>query len=76
MATSNSTNNLITREEAAEYLGISVRTLDTLRAQGKIPFKRLPSVGDGGRGPVRFDRKALDETITPRLAGRRLGGAR
>ena len=37
-------SKLLSREDAAAYLGISVRTLDRLRAEGKMSFVRL-----GGR---------------------------
>lgn len=34
----------LTRDEAAEYLGVSLRTLDYRRSQGKLPFEKV-----GGR---------------------------
>lgn len=34
----------LTREEAADYLGISLRTLDYRRSEGKLPFEKV-----GGR---------------------------
>ena len=47
---------LLTRDEAAEYLGISLRTLDRLRAEGKTSFVRL-----GGK--IAYLREDLDAYI-------------
>jgi excisionase family DNA binding protein len=58
------------RDEAAAYLGCSVRLLDSLEAAGKL----IPSRVLGPKSP-RFDKNALDrwmasgpQTETPRLA--------
>jgi len=49
--------NLMTRKEAAEYLRISVRTLDKLGHDGEIPYSKL---GNGSRARVVYQRKNLD----------------
>jgi excisionase family DNA binding protein len=47
----------LTRKEAAEYLRISVRTLDKLAQDGDIPYSKL---GNGSRARVVYQRKNLD----------------
>lgn len=42
----------LTREQVAELIGISARTVDRWVAERKIPFLRLPK--RGSRSPVRF----------------------
>lgn len=49
---------LLSRTEAAEYLGISTDTLDRMRATGKIAAFKVP----GGR-LVKFPRRALEAFI-------------
>ena len=49
--------NLLTRKEAAEYLRISVRTLDKLGHDGEIPYSKL---GNGSRARVVYQRKNID----------------
>lgn len=51
--------NLFLRTEAAEYLGISTRTLDRLTHSRKIAFIQ-PAKGCR----VQFAQKALDEYLT------------
>lgn len=51
-----SSSRLLTRVEAASYLRISIRTLDSLKSVGDIVFVRI-----GGR--VAFDKRDLDEYI-------------
>lgn len=53
----------MTRREAAEYLRVSLRTLDNLRAYNDLPATHLR-----GRA-VRFDRLALDEWASARTHG-------
>jgi excisionase family DNA binding protein len=50
---------LLTREEAAEYLGVSVRTIDRLMADDRLKPTRLPGV----RG-TKFRRSRLDALLT------------
>lgn len=50
------TGRLLTRKEAAGYLRISVRTLDSLKSSGDLVFVRI-----GGK--IVFDRRDLDEYI-------------
>ena len=45
---------VLTRQEAAELLKLSVRTLDYLTATGQIPHKRI------GRS-VRFSERAIEQ---------------
>jgi helix-turn-helix protein len=35
--------------QAAEYLGVSASQLETLKAQGRVPFVRMPATDAGGR---------------------------
>ncbi len=49
--------DFITRFKAAEYLGISVRTLDRMLQERQIPFYRL-------RGRVYFKKQRLMEWFT------------
>ena len=55
-STSGSQDRLLTREQAAERLSISTRTLDTLEADGEIRAVRI-------RGRVLYDPEALDAFI-------------
>jgi len=70
-------NSNLTRKEAAEYLRISVRTLDKLAQDGEIPYSKL---GKGVRGRVLYRQKDLDAyiertKIDPKRAARRILGA-
>jgi len=44
---------LFKEREAAEVLGVSIRTLYTWREQGLVPFRRLPPTGKKP-GPIRY----------------------
>ena len=50
-------NGNLTRKEAAEYLRISVRTLDKLAQKGEIPYSKL---GNGVRARVLYQQRTLD----------------
>ena len=50
---------LYTAPEAAKYLSISLRSLQTRTAAGEIPVVRMVRPG-ATRGPVRFRRADLD----------------
>ena len=50
---------LFSREEAAEYLGVSTRTLDRIRADGRIAYVKLG--GSGGR--IAYLRDDIDAFI-------------
>lgn len=51
----------LTRDEAAEYLGIHPDTLYRWAVEeGKIAYSRL---GDGGRAPIRFTKRDLDDYL-------------
>jgi excisionase family DNA binding protein len=50
----------LTREEAAELLGVSVRSVDRLRARG-----RLPAVQYLRRGRVRYRRDDVEALLEP-----------
>lgn len=54
-----SSSNL-TRKEAAEFLRISVRTLDKLAQDGEIPYSKL---GNDSRARVVYQRKDLQGYI-------------
>jgi excisionase family DNA binding protein len=58
----------LTEPEAAQALGLSTRTLYSLRQRGEIRFKR---VGDSGKivYPVAFLREWLGELTAPAEAG-------
>ncbi len=69
----------LTRKEAADYLGVSVRTVDGLVDCESIPFTRIPSLKPDGRGFVRFDARRLDKWMAcdcpkPRPAARKRRG--
>ena len=54
-------NRPLTREEAADYLGVHKDTLYRWAVEeGRIAYSRL---GDGSRAPIRFTQKDLDEFI-------------
>ena len=55
-STDSSQSRLLTREQAAERLSISTRTLDTLESDGEIRAIRI-------RGRVLYDPDALDAFI-------------
>ena len=56
----------LTREEAAELLGINARTIDRYRnngivvGKGEVLFLQSLSTGNGGGGPVRIPRQTMD----------------
>ncbi len=56
------TSRWMTRPQAAAHLGVSLRTLDNLRAHNDLPATHL------GGWVVRFDRLALDEWASARTA--------
>ena len=63
-------NEPLTKEEAAEYLGFSVRKLERSMKKRQIPFE---TYGTGQTATVRFRREDLDEfresrTVTARKA--------
>ena len=67
-------NGNLTRKDAAEYLRISVRTLDKLAQSGEILFSKL---GNGIRARVVYQRKELDAylertKVDPRGTARRI----
>ena len=52
----------LTRDEAAEYLGVHPDTLYRWAVEeGKIAYSRL---GDGGRAPIRFVTRDLDDYLS------------
>lgn len=50
-------NKMLDRKEAAEYLNISARTLDTITSSGKLRYTKIESV-------VRFKKTELDAYIS------------
>jgi excisionase family DNA binding protein len=55
-------NRPLSREEAADYLGVHKDTLYRWAVEeGRIAYSRL---GNGGRAPLRFSRKDLDHFIS------------
>ena len=58
-----------TRAEAAEYLGLGLRTLDRLVAARLVGFTKL---GPHRRSPIRFDRAALDDYLARRSVAPRV----
>jgi excisionase family DNA binding protein len=54
------TPDLLTRQEAAAHLGVSLRTLDYWREQGKLPAGTETRHATN-RKSVRFRRAGLDE---------------
>ena len=75
-ATSPRLDQLLTKHEAAELLGIGVRTVERLVSQGDLPHVRL---GASSRAGVRFLADDLEEFVrtrtvpsaAPRLPGRK-----
>lgn len=60
----------LNQREAAEYLGVTTRTIRTYIRSGAIPARRLP----GGRG-IRIDRGELDAALAAIPSARSTGGA-
>ena len=57
----------LTREEAADYLGVHKDTLYRWAVEeGRIAYSRL---GDGGRAPIRFAKKDLDDFLLRQRIG-------
>ena len=54
-------DGLINCKDAAEFLGISPRTLERYVAEAQIPHIRLPRRGE--RGPIRFSRMQLKKWL-------------
>jgi excisionase family DNA binding protein len=55
---------LLSKQQAAALLGVSVRSIDNYRQSGNLPFHRLP-----GSRVVRFDKEELERWATGREAG-------
>ena len=53
-------NGVLTRPEAAEYVKLSLRTLDDRVAEGLIAFHRL---GGSPKSPIRFRKRDLDSFL-------------
>ena len=54
---------LLDKKQAAEFLGVSVRTVDYFRTRGNLPFHVI----GGERGKlVRFDARELEQWATGR----------
>jgi excisionase family DNA binding protein len=49
--------NLLTKEQAAEFLGVTVRCLEKWMAQGIVPYYKL------GKRTVRFKRSSLRSRV-------------
>ena len=65
--TKSSSNRPLTREEAAEYLGIHKDTLYRWAVEeGRIAYSRL---GEGSRASIRFTRSALDDFLEHQRIG-------
>ena len=56
----NGRREYFTREEAARYLRMSVRKIDSLAAAGEV---RRAKLGEGDRSGVLFRRRELDEFV-------------
>jgi excisionase family DNA binding protein len=62
------TRHLLTEQEAAEFLGVTQRTVRTLRARGELEFVRV------GKSP-RFTVEGLEAFVaTHTVGGRRRAG--
>lgn len=57
---------LLSKQEAASVLGLTVRTLDRLITNRRIPYLRLPSAIRGRQGRVRFDSRDIGNWIQER----------
>lgn len=53
-------DEILTREEVADYLKLPLRTVDYLTASGQLPYSRV------GRRLVRFSRQRLDQWFRSR----------
>lgn len=60
---------LMSKREAAEILGFTIRTLDRLIINRKIPHIRLPSIIRGRQGRVRFDSRDIDRWLQEHRRG-------
>jgi hypothetical protein len=63
-------DKLLTREEAAEFLGVRLRTLDRWRALGTGPAFNAYKNGPSGGGPIRYrvsdlERYLAESKVTP-----------
>ena len=54
---------ILNYEQAAEYLGIPVKTLRTWVHEKRIPITRLSPGGAERKGRVYFNRRALDRWL-------------
>ncbi len=65
--TKSSSNRPLTREEAAEYLGIHKDTLYRWAVEeGRIAYSRL---GEGSRASIRFNHEDLDDFVRQQRIG-------
>lgn len=62
---------MLTHAEAADYLGVSPRTLDRMVSAREVECVKL---GPHKRSPIRFRREALDECIERRAVAPRVHG--
>lgn len=68
MKTETLESQYLTKQDAADYLKVSKRTIDNLMASGSLPFIKL-----GGR-IVRFPKSAIDRHIKDTLTVHPKGG--
>jgi excisionase family DNA binding protein len=54
----------MTRQEAADHLKVSLRTIDAMKANGRIGFHEIEM--PGGRKLIRFSTEDLDGLAQPR----------
>jgi excisionase family DNA binding protein len=55
----------LSRAEAAEYLGVSLASLDYLIARGELPAYKMPTrTGNNRRQAIKIDRGDIDAMLT------------
>ena len=52
------------RQEVADFLGVNIRTIDNLIAINQIPYSRVPSTKENGRGRIVFVRDNILKWLT------------
>lgn len=59
---------LLNKQEVADILGCTVRTVDRFIANNKIPYFRIPT-GGGGATRIRFELRSIDQWLNQHRHG-------
>tara|TARA_R100001163_G_scaffold60652_1_gene50096 strand:- start:396 stop:620 length:225 start_codon:yes stop_codon:yes gene_type:complete len=64
MSTITMSKPIMNRQEVADFLGVNIRTVDNLTARNQIPYSRVPSIKENGRGRIVFVKDNILKWLT------------